>query len=457
MPLTSGGDHKPRAWWQDVGPGVALTFLLALALTVGGGGVSATFGNAAVQLTALAILATFAPALIAFARTAPRALVWLAALSSLLPLVQLVPLPPELWRPLPGRAMVSESLALSGASGWFPVSVAPARTLVAFFGTIAPLTILAIGCTLPAERIVALQRATVAMGVAIGLFGTTHLINDRWGDLYAEVQAMPGILVGTFADRNAAALFFGGCLLLLVGLPGGARNPQERILGWTAGGFLTICVLLTGSRSGIALLAFPAVLLIGGMLSRSKQVQHRAGRSPLWLVVAALVVAGLGTAVLTSGRVQSTIERTRQGDDGMRAEMREDARFAAARYWPAGAGMGTFDEVFQIDESLEYVSPKRAGRAHMDYLELAIEAGLVGLTLAAGWLAWLAWASWRAIRRTGAWPARAAALILAGIAAQSLLSFPLRNQAMLCFAAFAMVLLVRSPVASQGDPPRRPI
>jgi O-antigen ligase len=134
--------------------------------------------------------------------------------------------------------------------------------------------------------------------------------------------------------------------------------------------------------------------------------------------------------------------------DGMRAEMREDARFVAARYWPVGAGMGNFDEVFQVDESLEYVSPRRAGRAHMDYLELAIEAGVAGALLAAGWLGWALMGGWRSLRRRGAWPARAATLGVFSIAAQSLLAFPLRSQAMLCVAALAIVLVARSPVAA---------
>ena len=151
--------------------------------------------------------------------------------------------------------------------------------------------------------------------------------------------------------------------------------------------------------------------------------------------------------VLSSDRGQVSLARFDSGDE-MRAEMREDARFAAARYWPVGAGMGTFDEVFQIDESLEYVSPRTAGRAHMDYIEVAIEAGLAGLLLVASWLGWVAWGGWRALRRAGAWPARAAAFTIAAIAAQSLLAFPLRNQAMLCVAALAVVLLARSPVAA---------
>jgi hypothetical protein len=166
-------------------------------------------------------------------------------------------------------------------------------------------------------------------------------------------------------------------------------------------------------------------------------------RTALALVVAVVAIG----VVLSSGRGQASLSRF-DDKDGMRAEMREDARYVAGRYWPVGAGMGTFDEVFQVDESLEYVSPRRAGRAHMDYLELAIEAGIAGALLAAGWLCWTLLGGWRALRRPGAWPARAATFGILSIAAQSTLAFPLRSQAMLCVAAMAIVLIARSPIAA---------
>ena len=35
----------------------------------------------------------------------------------------------------------------------------------------------------------------------------------------------------------------------------------------------------------------------------------------------------------------------------------------------------------------------------MDYLELAIEAGLAGLLLLVGWLGWMLFAGWQAVHR----------------------------------------------------------
>ena len=145
--------------------------------------------------------------------------------------------------------------------------------------------------------------------------------------------------------------------------------------------------------------------------------------------------------ILGDTRLGAVADRFEQGD-GQRSLIWEDARFSAQRYWPIGAGMGTFDEVFQVDESLEYISQRRAGRAHNDYLELAIEAGAVGLALAVCWALWIALAAWRAIATPQRWPALAGSGIILAIALQSLLDFPLRNQTMLCLAAFAILLVV---------------
>ena len=313
-----------------------------------------------------------------------------------------------------------------------------------------PLTVIAIGFGLAPASLVRVQQAIIAIGVLAAVFGATHLLDPAWGDLYADQLEMPGVLVATFADRNAAALFLDCCLLLLVSLPAIPRRPLGLIVAGTAGAFIAVCVVLTRSRTGIVLMAAPLAVL-GWRIAGAKLAHGRAGRAA-WAGGLALAVGAAVTsaALLSSGEVQASLARFAEGDE-MRTEMREDARFAAARYWPVGAGMGTFDEVFQIDESLEYVSPRRAGRAHMDYLELAIEAGAAGLALAALWLGWAIWAGWRALHRPGAWPARAGALMIACIAAQSLLAYPLRNQAMLCIAALAVVLLARSPTVVSGE------
>jgi O-antigen ligase len=156
-----------------------------------------------------------------------------------------------------------------------------------------------------------------------------------------------------------------------------------------------------------------------------------------------LGIAAIGALLtLAPGRVGDTMQRF-ENDNNPRAYIWEDATYSANRFWPMGAGMGTFDEVFQVDESLENMTLRRAGRAHNDYLEVAIEAGLPGLALIAAWVALLAWLSWRARLSRDRWIAWSGALILLAIALQSITDYPLRNQSMLAVGSFALLVLAR--------------
>jgi O-antigen ligase len=165
------------------------------------------------------------------------------------------------------------------------------------------------------------------------------------------------------------------------------------------------------------------------------------------------IVVGIGAVVgsLPHSRFDTVLERFNKTED-QRPAIWEDARYSAQRYWPVGAGMGTFDEVFQIDESLENITQRRAGRAHNDYIEIAIEAGAAGFALIGLWTLWTLWTAWAALGRPRRWEALAGATILLAIALQSLVDYPLRNQTMLCLAAFAIALLA-SGVRSRGEAP----
>jgi O-antigen ligase len=169
---------------------------------------------------------------------------------------------------------------------------------------------------------------------------------------------------------------------------------------------------------------------------------------------AAALVAASGIALLVEapGPIDEALERFEAQDDPRRY-IWDDASYSARRYWPMGAGMGTFDEVFQVDESLENLSYRTAGRAHNDYLELAIEAGIPGLALAGLWLALIGWLSWRARLSSQRWMAWAGSSFLLAIALQSITDYPLRNQTILAFAAFALLLLARGPGERRRERP----
>lgn len=447
-------------------PGVQVTALIVIACLFGGGGVAYGLANLVVQLAALFLLALNGNAVWQLLRRSPSLLAVPIVASLALPLLQLIPLPPPLWTALPGREQLVESLAAVGPQGWRPATVSTARTFVAFLGLIAPFTVMALGLAARKSALDVATQAFIAVGVAGVLFGAVQVLGgNETAVLYPETTAA-GVLTGFFANRNSTALFMVCCLLLLCGRTAGKPLSARWIATFSAVLLLTVGVVLTQSRTGLVLLALPLGLALlktfaGWADRRRGGAGGNAGRSMLVAGLAvATVLVGMAavSAALPQSRLDTVLARFDKTGE-QRPAIWEDSRFSAQRFWPVGAGMGTFDEVFQIDESLENITPRRAGRAHNDYLEIAIEAGAAGFVLIGLWALWIVWATWSAIGSavgpTQRWRALSGTGILLAIALQSLLDYPLRNQTMLCLAAFAIVLLAaaRRTDAEEPAPP----
>ena len=421
--------------------------LLALAFAVGGGGVAQGFNNLAVQLAALVLIGVHRVAFARFWVAAPRALNVLIAATIALPLLHALSLPPALWQSLPGRELAQEALALVGRDeAWFPFSLDRARSLTAAISLLPPLAIVALSWRMDEAQQSRLVLALIAIAVAaVLLAGVQVATAGRLGQLYDEVPAR--LVTGPFANRNSFALFLAAGLALV--LLGNHTLPFGRLGQAGVAAILLLGCLLSQSRSGMALAMLVLLLFaVREIVTREKSASRRG-----YAILAAIAVTiAAGGLAATNQRLSATFDRFDELES-TRAEIWEDGKFVAARYWPAGSGMGTFDEVFQVDETFDYLVPDRAGRAHNDYLELAIEAGAVGLALLAAWIVWLLGAAARLPRRAAASTARAAMTILALIALQSIVDFPLRNQAMLCLAGL-MIGLVASAIRTRiADPP----
>ena len=409
--------------------------LILLALLIGGGGLAYGLRNLAIQLVALAILAANPSLIRSFIARAPRPLPILVACSLALPLVQLVPLPPGLWQALPGRGPVEESFAILGVEdAWFPLSLDPMRSFVAFCGTLAPATIVIVASQLDTEERLRLVRTAILACALVFAIGAVQLTSaNTLGLLYAE-RTQPDVLYATFPNRNSTAMLFVVALALLAGTGARLRLPGGRWTLAALAAFFVLGAVLTQSRSGMALLVPVAAF------AAWRGADERANGWRIVTLGGIVAVAVLGASLASGGRVSDSVERFSEGAAD-RPEMWEDSLYAARHYAPFGSGMGTFDEVFQLHESLEYVSPRKAGRAHSDWLEIAIEGGVVALALALGWLAWSGYAALKAPASQDRWMRRGAGVAIGCIALQSLLDYPLRNQSLLCMAALCVAVL----------------
>jgi O-antigen ligase len=435
----------------------ALLILLLTAFVAGGGGSQFALANLLVQLVAVAALAATPRAAVHFWREASPALKLLMIAAFALPLVQIIPLPPALWTSLPSRELAAKSLELAGAdpATWMPLSLDSRRTLLALTALITPLAVLIAGWTISRDRLILLGWLVVMLGLVTVLLGTVQLgATDDTGTLFGTRN--PGqMLLGTFANRNSTGLFLVFALALVAVLPPPRPHPAALYVRLGLGALLLIGVLLTRSRTALVLALLP--LTLGGMRmlwwwtrERSGNVRRAGLGGAMLLALGTISLAGAGVAALVAtapGQIGATLERFEAKDDPRRF-IWDDATYSVSRYWPAGAGMGTFDEVFQLDESLENLTKRRAGRAHNDYIELAIEAGPLGLALAAAWVLLIGGLSWQARRASQRWTAWAGSTFLLAIALQSVTDYPLRNQTMLAMAGFALLLLAR--VAAEG-------
>ena len=436
---------------------ILISLLLTLALALGGGGVRYGLANLVVQLAALALLAFHRAEFASFWAKSPLALRLLVGLTLLVPILFLIPLPESVWSAMPGRDLVAQSLAATGASGWRAASVDPARTLVALSGLIVPLVILSVGWSIPRRHLMTVGWVVVTLGLLTALIGVPQVLSGGDIAVFYSERGPTGLLYGTFANRNSTGLFLVAALTLAALLPLPLARPHPMALPVRLGvcGFLLLAVILTQSRTAFVLAAIP----LGLGLLRAISAWRSAGRSrgggsgsalPVFAAII-LGVAAIGSVVaFAPGRVGATIERF-EGTDDARVYIWEDAAYSAERYWPMGAGTGTFDEVFQVDESLENLTKRRAGRAHNDYIELAIEAGIPGIAIALLWLLLVGWLSWRAGKSQFRWAGWGSGAILLAIALQSITDYPLRNQAMLAVAAFALLMLARIAAADERE------
>ena len=163
---------------------------------------------------------------------------------------------------------------------------------------------------------------------------------------------------------------------------------------------------------------------------------------------------GTSRALSTSPVVTRIAARFTAGGEP-RPHLWMDTLYAIGQHWPWGTGLGTFVPVFVAAERLEVVDQSYPNRAHNDFLELALEAGLPGLLLLVALGSWLVW---RLIRRwraaTGA--AERIELVFSGttlalIAAHSVVDYPLRSMSIAVLAGLAVgLILSRGAMPSIG-------
>jgi O-antigen ligase len=366
--------------------------LLIVALAIGGAGLSFPLLQMLLGICALGVAGYFVWT--RQARLSPFARVALALAFAALALtaLQLIPLPPFLWRALPGRDVPLQVDDALGQAYWRPWTLDVEATIRSLL-VLIPAVVVFAGCVrLPTLDRMKLARVIVVFGVIGAVLGILQLASG--GNLTPYPSAHLGYPIGLFVNRNHNAA------LLLVSIPIAASLGATQVargrpsLPTTAAtlaviAVLAIVVIATTSRMGLLLLplamAVSLVLLFFGQ--------------SLWRVAipSFVALAALGVVIIAGGGFSRTLTRFSSLHDS-RFDYWTDVVWALQHYGIAGTGFGTFVPVYQSAESLAGVSSSVLNHAHNDYVEILLEGGLPAILLLVLFFAFLGVCAFRLTR-----------------------------------------------------------
>ena len=226
------------------------------------------------------------------------------------------------------------------------------------------------------------------IGSVYAAFGIVSFLSDPTHIFSFEKYAYRDVLTATFINRNTAAVYFGGCLLLgavkfgVALREGDSRQPRYHIVralpaiprkAVVAAALCLInliAMLMTASRAGIVLSVLATVVALA-LVFRSELKRRRA------FLAAFVVAVGMFATFLAviAGAVTNRFATQGLGDGG-RYEIYEATLRLVKENWPVGTGLGTFRWGFSPYRPDDVPIWGIWDRAHNIILEIAAEAGV---------------------------------------------------------------------------------
>ena len=381
---------------------------------------------------------------------------WLLALLVLLTsplwvaLVQLAPLPPDLWTALPGRAFYRELLEGLGlwSDRWRALSLTPEATQVSALAGIPVVAAVALGLTATRAQLTVLVRVCLVSALVQAIVGLAQLGPFK----FLHFGAFFTGAIGTFANSNHLASYLVMCIpwaVLEMQRQSRERGRSRREGGqaWMWGVVLVVmmaAVMATGSRAGFAtalLVLASAILIMPPGIGQYWPLRWRLGALGVLMLVA-LMAAGTQFLHRMGGL---------SGDASVRWSIFQSTGQAAKVFWPLGSGLGSFSAVFPRFQPVQ-TSKNFVEHAHSDYVQFLMETGVLGVVcgLVAAWL--LARPAWPLLQRVADAKralaaddamALAVGLGLVGLLLHAWVDFNLRIPALAILGGFFFGVLMR--------------
>ncbi len=371
---------------------------------------------------------------------------------------QFIPLPPSLWGALPGRAEIIALYAQSGVSPpWASLAIRPGEAAKSALTILPGFALCLAAITLDMSQ----RRILIVLAIMVALLnapiGMLQLIGGSANAPYFYEVTNIGSAVGLFANRNHyAALFF--CVIPLVAALFASRKQFSGAPGWLIGAICLIILLLglsiSGSRSALILGAASLAASVA-YVARAEIAELMKGRfawASVGIVAVAMIPLGMGVGLLT---ILQRFEAEDLAGDG-RLTFAKVTLEAIKAYFPVGAGLGSFQQIYQLREPANTVTEALVNHAHNDWLEVGLELGLAGLALGAAFLLWLAREIVRARSEEGSEGqlVRAALILISLLLIHSIWDYPLRTIALSALFGLSCGLTFEAP-PTPGERPER--
>jgi O-antigen ligase len=431
-----------------------------------GGGTRAGFlSDVVLELVAIPALLISLSSLLELPRTQSKrradwALVFCLAIA-VLPLIQLVPLPPWIWTRLPSREGVAEVFDLLGDQRpWMPISVSPNATWLSLLSLLPPVAIFVSAIQLNFRERRKLTLVIVAVGVLSAFVGLIQVAQGTSSPLRFFAFTNNSEAVGFFANRNHFAallytvLLFAAAWAIDVAFKTGSWNNLKRYAATTlvtlTACFIVLIVLISAatvarSRAGL-LLTIIALAAAFALVFADRR--NASGVTPSKLLIGAILLAATLAVQFALYRI---LDRFAVDPiDDARIPFAHNTLRAAMAFMPFGSGLGTFVPVYEMFEPpSDALANIYANHAHNDLLELWLETGVIGIALLGLFLIWFGFRSvnawWRFPSQVSALDCslvRAATIVIALLLVHSLVDYPLRTGAMMAIFAFSCAMLM---------------
>jgi O-antigen ligase len=427
---------------------------LLLCLVVGGASAAGFWGNMLLQLLALPLIAAAVLTTPSTPMAAPgRQLIALLLLMLTLIALQLVPLPPSIWTALPGRGPIALGFRDLGLeTPWLTLSLAPHRTISSALWLLPAIAILLAVLRLRAYKPGWVAWSIVAVTVVSVALGALQVGGGQAWYLYRITNY--GASVGFFSNANHLATLlvctfpFLTALYLHARAKGRSMQRNSGLLVILVGAVGVVFVGVAVNRSLAGLGLSVPVLAASALMILSR----RGRRMPKWLLalVPLLVIGSVYVALSAPLGNNLTAEDARTSEDSRYTSFSRSLD-AAGDYIPAGSGIGTFQDVYRMNEDPFTISRSYMNHVHNDYIELLLEMGVPGMIVLLLFLLW--WGRrvvtiWRA--EDGDHFALAGTIASAAILAHSFVDYPLRTAAIAAIFAMSLALMAEPRPAGRA-------